>query len=246
MPGTPETVLILGGTAEATDLAQRLVDAGDRRVITSMAGRTRSPDLPAGETRIGGFGGVDGLAEFIGKEAIDLIVDATHPFAPVISDNAAAAAARTGTSLLRLTRPAWTPQAGDNWQTVPSLEAANAAIPRAATVFLALGRQYLDTFADRTDVSFILRMVDRPEKPPPFADFELLTGKPSPDRTQEAELLKSRGVTHIVCRNSGGSGSYAKIAAARQLSIPVIMIARPPASPGRSFASVDDLMAAIA
>ena len=245
MPATRKTLLVLGGTSEANDLAQRLVERGDWRIISSLAGRTQSPVLPAGETRIGGFGGVEGLARFLRGEAVDLLIDATHPFAAGISANAAAAAAQEETPLLRLQRPAWTPQTGDRWQSVTSLEEARTAIPHGATVFLALGRQHIDIFAKRADVRFVLRMVDRPEDPLPFGSCVLVIGKPSPDPHSEAELLRSHGITLLVCRNAGGGASYAKLAAARQLSIPVIMIERPPASADRSFSSIDDLMAAI-
>lgn len=245
MPGTRKSVLILGGTKEAADLAERLVATGNMRVVTSLAGRTRAPEIPAGETRIGGFGGADGLAAYLRKERIDLVVDATHPFAATISGNAAAAVARSDAQLLSLQRPAWMLEPDDIWQSVASLAEACAAIPDNARVFLALGRQYIDAFAARTDVRFIVRMIDRPETPLPFASSELVIGKPSPDPESEAALLVAHKVTHIVCRNSGGSGAFAKIVAARQLSIPVIMIERPAAPAGRSFATADDLMAAI-
>ena len=245
MPGTPRSVLVLGGTREATALAERLAENTSWRVMSSLAGRTRSPDLPAGETRIGGFGGVEGLAEYLASENIDLLVDATHPFADTITRNAMTAAARTGTRLLRLERPAWSNEPGDLWTSVASEEEASAAIPKDARVFLALGRQYVDAFAGRGDVHFVLRMVDRPDRPLPFADCDLLIGKPSPDVETEAAMLQERGITLIVCRNSGGRGSYAKIAAARQLSLPVIMIERPQAPRGQTFATVDALMDAI-
>ncbi len=245
MLGTPKSVLILGGTTEAMDLAERLVARGNMRVATSLAGRTHAPETPAGETRIGGFGGAEGLAACMRKEGIDLVVDATHPFAVTISENAAQAVAQSDATLLSLQRPAWRPVAGDNWQSVASLQDACKAIPGNACVFLALGRQHIDAFAERTDVRFLVRMVDRPDTPLPFRSSELVIGKPSPDPQREAQLLKAHNVTLIICRNSGGSGAYAKIAAARRLSIPVIMVERPAEPAGKLFTTVDELMAAI-
>ncbi|MEX3009925.1 cobalt-precorrin-6A reductase [Hoeflea sp. TYP-13] len=245
MPGTPRSLLILGGTREAAELAERLSAHDKIRIVTSLAGRTRDPELPASETRIGGFGGPDGLAAYLRDEGFDLIVDATHPFAETISANAAAAAELADVPLLRLQRPAWNPETGDDWQSVASLDEACRAIPQSARVFLALGRQYIDAFAEREDVFFVVRMVDLPQTPLPFASFELVIGKPldSPDR--EAALLRFHAITRIVCRNSGGDGSYAKIVAARDLSIPVIMIERPAITADRSFSTVNDLLAAI-
>lgn len=219
-------MLILGGTAEAAALAEELVARGDVTVVTSLAGRTAHPVLPPGEVRIGGFGGVAGLADYIRDNGVTRIIDATHPFARRISENAIEAAAETGISLEHLVRPGWERQRGDRWQEVASLEEAAQALPAGATVFLALGRQYLDAFAARSDCRFVIRMVDPPAEPLPFADPVLILGKPAADPAREAELFAAHGITHLVCRNSGGAAGYGKIAAARQMGIPVIMIGR--------------------
>lgn len=225
-PDAKPKVLILGGTAEATTLAEQLVARGDVTVVTSLAGRTAHPVLPPGEVRIGGFGGAAGLAAFIRENGITRLIDATHPFARRISENAIQAAAETGIMLEHVVRPGWERQRGDRWQEASSLEEAAQALPAGATVFLALGRQYLDAFAARSDCRFIIRMIDAPEKPLPFADPVLILGKPSADPAREAALFAAHGVTHLVCRNSGGAAGYGKIVAAREMGLPVVMVGR--------------------
>ena len=219
-------VLILGGTAEALALAQTLVAAGDVSVITSLAGRTAEPVLPPGEVRVGGFGGADGLAAYIRAHGISRVIDATHPFARRISENAIRATTETGVPLEYLVRPGWERQRDDRWQEVSSLEEAARALPAGATVFLALGRQYLDAFVGRGDCRFVIRMVDPPAETLPFANHVLILGKPSADPATEAGLLAVHGITHLVCRNSGGAAGYGKIAAARQMGLPVVMVER--------------------
>jgi precorrin-6A/cobalt-precorrin-6A reductase len=220
-----EKILILGGTAEARLLADRLVAEG-HAVTTSLAGRTLDPVMPAGATRIGGFGGPEGLAAYLRAECFDRLIDATHPFARRISENAIQAAAITGIPLEHCLRPRWQKQPGDRWVSVASLEAAANVLPSAAIVFLALGRQYLDAFTRRDDCRFIIRMVDAPATPLPFRDHVVVLGKPASDAEQEANLFTAYGVTNVVCRNSGGPAGYAKIIAARRLALPVVMIER--------------------
>jgi len=221
----PQKILILGGTVEARLLAERLVVEG-HLVTTSLAGRTVDPILPAGAVRIGGFGGAEGLAVYLKAESFDRMIDATHPFARRISENAIKAAAISGVPLEQRLRPRWQKQPGDRWRSVATLEAAAEALPSGATVFLALGRQYLDAFVGRYDCRFVIRMVDAPETPLAFADYTLVLGKPASDPDREADLLTAHGVTHLVCRNSGGPAGYAKILAARRLAMPVVMLER--------------------
>ncbi len=222
----PRKVLILGGTREAAALANQLHESSDWDVMTSLAGRTKDPAPVAGSVRIGGFGGASGMAEFIRENKIDLVIDATHPFARTISQNAVEACKATGTKLEIRTRPAWQREPGDNWTQVASLSEAAEALPANGRVFLALGRQYLDAFKSRSDCHFIIRMVDEPADQLGFASYEIIAAKPSDDVEEEAALLSTHKVTHIVCRNSGGEGAYAKIIAARKQGLPVIMIER--------------------
>lgn len=246
MHGPVRTILILGGTRDAVDLASRLAARPGSRVISSLAGRTRQPKAVAGESRVGGFGGADGLAAYLAAEKVDLLIDATHPFAERISANAVRASENAGVALLRLVRPAWKPEPGDDWMPVVSLDAAVAAIPSGARAFLALGSQHLAAFAGRGDIHFVIRMVDPPQAPLPLARYDLVIGKPSGDPSEEAALFLRHAVTRIVCRNSGGAGAYAKLVAARELELPVVMIERPAiASAGGTFATIDDLLAAI-
>ncbi len=221
----PQKILILGGTAEARARASRLVAEG-HAVTTSLAGRTADPILPAGAVRIGGFGGADGLARHIVEHGYDRVIDATHPFATRISENAIKATAMTGVPLEQMVRPRWRKQPGDRWQAVKSLEEAARALPPHSVVFLALGRQYVDAFASRPDCRFIIRMVDEPEGPLPIGDCMLVLGRPASDPLREADLFTAHGVTHLVCRNSGGPAGYAKLVAARQLRLPVLILER--------------------
>ena len=221
-----ETVLILGGTAEASALAKRV--AGERpgdRLIVSLAGRTKAPRLAAGESRIGGFGGAMGLAEYIGAQGVTRLVDATHPFAVGMSRNADKAASLTGVPRIVLVRPAWAAVEGDQWIAAACLGAARDALPDGARPFLALGRQHLAPFATRPDLNPVLRMVDAPADALPFPS-EVILGKPASDWQAEAALFTRLGVTHLVCRNSGGAASHAKVEAARRLGLPVVMIDR--------------------
>jgi precorrin-6A/cobalt-precorrin-6A reductase len=232
------TVLILGGTAEAMALAEALADNPGLRVITSLAGRTRVPARPPGEVRIGGFSGADGLARYLGEADVDAVVDATHPFATRISANARTACRRAGVPLLAIARPGWTEEPGDVWITVADEADAATALPEGARALLALGSQRLAAFAARGDVAFFVRMVDPPAEKPPLASCTVIVGRPSRSVAAEQALLADNRIDHLVCRDSGGEASYAKIAAARALRVPVIMIDRPKTRGGTAVATV--------
>ncbi len=220
-----QTIHILGGTREAAALAADLVAAHPGwRVVTSLAGRTREPAPVAGETRIGGFGGAEGLAGWCQREGVTSMIDATHPFATQISANARAAAEMTGIPLEVRTRQPWQRQPGDTWIEVSSLEDARDSIPSGARVLLALGSQHIGLFATRADVHFLVRMVDPPAEPLPLPDHALHIGLPGKNAADEAAMLEVHRITHIVCRNSGGDGAYAKIEAARGSHLPVIIV----------------------
>ena len=221
-----ETVLILGGTKEAAELAASLVaEHPDWRVVTSLAGRTREPAPLAGDTRIGGFGGAEGLADYLRTEGVTRLIDATHPFARRISENAREASRLAGVPLESLMRPPWEKQPGDDWIEVPSLDEARDALPAGVRVLLALGSQHIAAFATRGDVHYLVRMVDPPAAPLPLPDHQLVLGRPG-TMTQEMALLAGHAISHIVCRNSGGAASYAKIEAAREMGITVVMVGR--------------------
>lgn len=230
MPADPakrETILILGGTREAADLARDLVASRpEARVITSLAGRTREPAPVAGEVRTGGFGGTRGLARFLADNAVTRLIDATHPFARQISANAATAATIAGVALEVRSRQPWQRQPADDWIEVATLTEARDAIPPDARVLLALGSQHIDLFRTRDDVHFVVRMVDPPGAPLALPDHTLVLGRPGDTAAVETMLLVTHAITHIVCRNSGGTAAYAKIEAARQMRMPVILISR--------------------
>lgn len=227
----PERILILGGTSEAAQLAANLVAEG-HDVTTSLAGRTKEPAPLAGKIRRGGFStaqknGAQGLADYLTREGFNRLIDASHPFATQISANAAQAAHHTGIRFERHIRPAWESKPGDLWLEVATLDEAVDAIPSGASVLLALGSQHIAPFARRKDVRFMVRMVDAPEEKLPLHTYDLVLGRPPLDAASETILLKTHAITHIVCRNSGGKGAYAKIEAARMLQLPVIIIQRP-------------------
>ncbi|TFF21761.1 cobalt-precorrin-6A reductase [Jiella endophytica] len=244
--GRRPTVLVLGGTAEANDLVRALGKRfPDHRLILSLAGRTRAPSLPEGaEIRIGGFGGAAGLAAFLRAEAVGLLVDATHPFAAGMARNGAKAADVAGIRRLKLLRPAWQAVDGDRWTEVTCLAEARDALPKGARPFLALGRQHLSPFFSRGDLAPLARMIEPPDPPLPVG-WTLVLSRPSPDWRAEAELMRAHGASHLVTRNSGGEASYAKVAAARELGLPVVMIARPAVPEGPVFETVEALLAAV-
>ena len=200
-------VLILGGTTEGYALAAALAKLAGLRVVSSLAGRTASPRHPPGELRIGGFGGAAGLEAYLRAGRITAVIDATHPFAARMGWNAAEACAVAGVPLLRLERPAWTPAPGDRWDEVDDWdEAARLLANRSRRVLLALGRQELDPFAGLDDVWFLIRSVDAPNPMPPFAQAEVVLARGPFTLADEADLLRTRGIDTLVCKNSGGSG----------------------------------------
>jgi precorrin-6A/cobalt-precorrin-6A reductase len=219
--------LILGGTSDANQLADALARA---RVdaIYSYAGRTQSPVAPSLPTRVGGFGGASGLVAFIAQEKITHVIDATHPFAAEMSRNAVAACAITGTALIALERAPWTQVAGDKWIEVPDIDAAVAALPETrARVFLAIGRQHVAPFGAKPQHAYTLRFVDAPGEPLPLPDAEIIISRGPFTLAGDLDLMRSRGIEWVVARNSGGDGARAKIDAARELNLSVVMIARP-------------------
>lgn len=220
-------ILILGGTAEARELAERLARRDALQVTLSLAGRTLDPAPQPVPTRTGGFGGIQGLRDYLRLNRIDLLVDATHPFARRISTNAERAAAMSDTPVIRLQRAGWRQVEGDRWMGVPTLTDAVAALgaePRR--VFLAIGRQEAHHFNAAAHHSYFVRSVD-PVDPPltvPDATYILARGPFAVE--DEIELLRHYRIDAIVSKNSGGEATYAKIAAARMLGLPVIMVER--------------------
>ena len=228
--------LILGGTAESRELALLLLQSG-WRVTSSLAGRVKEPKLPLGEVRIGGFGGPPGLARWLMDHEVDLVVDATHPFAEKISISAAEATRATGIPLIALHRPAWTPENYDEWIYVNDMEEAARIAERYHHIFLTIGRQKLAPFANDSHNLYVIRSVDPPEGPLPKRHRLILSRGPFSVQ-DEKQLMRDNQIDALVTKNSGGSLTYAKIVAARQLGIPVIMVQRPPLPGGSRITAV--------
>ncbi|MFF8267737.1 cobalt-precorrin-6A reductase [Streptomyces sp. NPDC016562] len=225
-------VLILGGTTEARQLAQALASDPSVRVTTSLAGRVTAPVLPPGGIRIGGFGGVAGLAEWIAGHDVTHVVDATHPFAERMSFHASEAQPLTGVPLLALRRPGWSPQPGDDWTFTDSLAGAAQLLPGVGSrAFLTTGRMGLHTFAHLTDTWFLVRSVDPPEGPvPPRLETLLARGPFTLD--DERELIARHRIDVLVTKDSGGSATAPKLTAAREAGVPVLVVRRPPVPQG--------------
>lgn len=237
-------LLLLAGTAEARAIAAALRDRF--RVTASLAGATARPADLGVSTRTGGFGGAAGLRDFIRREGVDLLIDATHPFAAGMKANAAA----QSVPVLHVIRPPWRPGPGDNWTMVPDLEAAARALPADARAFLALGARHLDAFHSHP-ADMLVRSVDAPPAPDAIAPSPLKGNEGAPAGstfiqgapgtvTEETALLRERRITHLVCRNSGGPAGRAKLEAARALGLPVIMADRPAPPGGESVETADD------
>jgi precorrin-6A/cobalt-precorrin-6A reductase len=236
-------VLILGGTTEASALARAL--AGDLRfeATLSLAGRTRAPRTPPIPFRIGGFGGVDGLVQYLRDEHVDVLIDATHPFAAQMSRHAAEAARIAGVKLLAVCRPAWRDVPGDHWTPVPDMAAAVAALGLAPRrVFLTIGQKELAPFRDAPQHAYVIRSVDAPDAEALPPDAEVITARGPFVEDEERRLLAEKKIDVIVTKNSGGTATEAKLAAARGLGIPVIMVERPARPEVETVARAEDAL----
>lgn len=236
-------LLILGGTSEATALGAAVAETGLTGVV-SFAGRVERPKRQPLPQRVGGFGGVDGLRAYLRRHGVSHVVDATHPFAVQMSRNAVAACAAEDVPLIALTRAPWVAQAGDDWTHVRDVAGAVAALDRpACRVMLAVGRMHLDEFAPNPQHFHLLRLVDPPSTPPPFPDHHVLVSRGPFRAEDDRALMRAHRIDLVVSKNAGGTGAYAKIEAARDLALPVIMIDRP-AIPDRDEAcDVAEVMA---
>ena len=235
-------ILLLGGTSEASALARALAEAGADAVF-SYAGRTGAPIAQPLPTRVGGFGGVAGLVDYLRAERITHLVDATHPFAAGMSRNAIDAAAETGVPLIAFERPPWRPGPGDDWRRVAGIDAAVAALPDTPTrVFLAIGKQTLAAFAAKPQHHYLLRLVDPPDGPLPLPDAQAVIARGPFDEAADLALLADHRIGWIVAKNAGGAGAEAKLIAARRLGLPVVMIDRPSLPDRRTAGTVGEVM----
>ena len=220
-------LLILGGTSDARELAEQALQLPDLQVISSLAGRTQTPAHIAGAIRRGGFGGQQGLVDYLTEQAIDLVIDVTHPFAQDISHHAYTACQQCAIPYTCLCRPPWQAQSGDQWQQVASITAAANTLPAGADrVFLATGYKQLTAFSHCYEYHFIVRLIEAPQILPLY-NYHLLLARGPFNQQDEIELFQRHRIDLVISKNSGGEASYGKIAAARQLGLPVIMIQRP-------------------
>ncbi len=221
-------ILILGGTSEASALARALATRSDIAATLSLAGRTQKPVAPPLPYRIGGFGGTAGLRQYLARETIEAVIDATHPFAAQMSAHAAAACEMTQVPLLAFSRPAWTRQAGDDWVEVEAIDAAVGALgemPR--TVFLTQGRLQLAAFGAAPQHSYVVRAIDPPEEIALLPKHKLILARGPFGLDEELALMRDENIEILVTKNSGGNATYAKIEAARRLGAKVVMLQRP-------------------
>jgi precorrin-6A/cobalt-precorrin-6A reductase len=234
-------ILILGGTTEARQLAERLATRPDLAVMISLAGRTAVPARQPVPVRVGGFGGAQGLADYLTGQKIDVLIDATHPYAAIISVNAAEAARRTGVPVLALHRPGWAPVAGDRWIEVGDMAGAVRVLGMPSRrVFLALGRKEIEPFAEAPQHHYLVRSVDPVDPPLAVPHAVYVTGRGPFDEANERALLEHHRIDVIVAKNSGGAATYGKVAAARALGLPVIMLGRPALPEAEAVETVDE------
>jgi precorrin-6A/cobalt-precorrin-6A reductase len=237
-------ILILGGTTEARDLAERLAGRTDIAVTLSLAGRTLDPAPQPVPVRAGGFGGVEGLAAYLRENAIDLLIDATHPFARQISANAVSASAATGVPLLRLERLGWDETEGDRWHRVGSMaEAVTALGDEPRRVLLAIGRQDARMFDAAPHHHYLVRSVDPVDPPLAAPHVEYLLARGPFALEAEVELLKQHQIEVIVSKNSGGDATHGKIVAARILGLAVVLVERAEGGGGHRAETVEDALA---
>ena len=236
-------ILILGGTTEARILGERLAARGGLEVTLSLAGRTARPVAHAVPVRAGGFGGAAGLADYLMANGIDALIDATHPYASVISANAVEAARKTGVAFIALRRPPWIKIAGDHWTEVNDTAAAAAAIgAQPRNVFVALGRNDLLPFAAAPRHIYLFRSVDPIDPPLPLPQATYITARGPFSEADDRTLMQAHGVDVVIAKNSGGTAAYGKIAAARALGIEVILVRRPAAAATPAVESIDAVM----
>jgi precorrin-6A/cobalt-precorrin-6A reductase len=244
MPEILPRILILGGTTEARTLGERLARRGELDVTLSLAGRTAVPVPHAVPVRVGGFGGAAGLADYLAEKRVDVLIDATHPYANIMSTNAAAAARTTEVRFIALRRPPWRPAMGDDWTEVGNVsDAVHALGQEPRRVFVTIGRNELAPLADAPQHFYLIRSVDPVDPPPPLPHVAYLTARGPFSEADDRALMTAHAIGVVIAKNSGGSAAYGKIAAARGLGIGVILLRRPAAPDAPTVETVDDAIA---
>ena len=238
-------VLILGGTGKARELAQRVVPmfSDVAEIISSQAGVTFNPKAVPGRVVTGGCGGISGLVKFMECEGVQIIIDATHPFAKTISDSAYVACTMNGAKRLTLGQEMWGPPPGARWVEVENIKAAAEKISESAKrVFVTTGRRGLEAFSKLNDIWFLVRMIDQPITPIDLAKHQIIIGQPPFKMKAERELLLANRIDTLVSKNSGGQATVGKITAALEAEIPIILLRQPEKLPGLWTSSVDDCL----
>ena len=244
LPRNVPRILLLAGSSEASELAARLAACPSVAVTSSFAGRVKALSIPAGDVRVGGFGGPQGLARWMAEHHIAAVIDATHPFTAHMPHHAVVACRSASVPLVRVLRPEWAPEPGDRWTVVPDLDAAAATLRQtgARRVFLTTGRQELAPFAHADPATwFLVRSIEMPE-PMPLGHAQVLLSRGPFTLADETALMREHGIDTLVTKNSGGSAAAAKLEAARALGVDVVMIARP-STEGFSVGTTDEALA---
>ena len=234
-------LLILGGTGEAAALARgALARFGDKlQVTTSLAGRTERPAPLPGQIRTGGFGGPAGLVAYLIEHAVGRVIDATHPFATRIAAEARLACTSANVPRLMLVRPPWHRHPFDRWIEVEDMSAAAAVVPRIGQrAWLTVGASEIACFSAAAGVRFLVRLVDPPRRPLPLHSHEVVVGRGPFALAEERNLIERHAIDVLVCKASGGAATEAKLMAAREFGIPVIMVRRPPTEAGEAVETV--------
>jgi precorrin-6A/cobalt-precorrin-6A reductase len=238
------TVLILGGTSEAAALDQLLAEqAPEIRAIVSLAGHTSDPKPHNLPVRVGGFGGIDGLRRYLVEEGIVAVVDATHPFAAIMPFHAQAACKAENVPLIAIRRESWKPCAGDRWRSVPDIQAAVAALGKEPRrVFLTVGRLELPAFADAPQHHYLVRVIEPIGDRLPLGGVKVIQQRGPFDADDEEDLMRREEIEVLVSKNSGGPATVGKLVAARRLSLPVIMVERPPKPDVETVDHIDQVL----
>jgi precorrin-6A/cobalt-precorrin-6A reductase len=237
-------VLLLGGSMEASALARLLAADPRFEAVLSLAGRTAAPRAQPVPVRSGGFGGVKGLIRYLRGERIEILLDATHPFASQMSRNSMEAARTAGVPLLAVERPAWQKQPGDNWIEVPDMASAVAVLgPSPRTVFCGIGGQALPELEAAPQHAYFIRLIDLPIAPLDLPRAVIIQARGPFTADSDIRSFREHGIEVILAKNSGGTATVSKIEAARALALPVIMIARPPIPPRPAVATAEEAMA---
>ena len=242
-PQKDQKILLLGGTADARIIADHLAKTPNIIAELSLAGVLSKPPKMALPLRIGGFGGIDGLVQYIHDHGITTLIDATHPYAAQMSHHAVMACQKTVIRRLTLWRPPWQAEAGDDWHGFDGWPELINAVPKGARVFMAAGQDGMKALPKSPDFSVVARALAKPQDLPVYV--EMIKDLPGKTEDVEAELFQQHQISHIICKNSGGTSSQAKLLAARKLGLPVLMINRPPAPPPPIYPDAASLLDAL-